>query len=137
MTAGGYDYQGRRVRRQVFAWNTGSAAWSTSPESDMRFVYDGWRVIMELDCLACGAGCATGECGTGVSPVKRKYTWGWDLAGQNGQPNSLESAGGIGGLLAAYDTAGPTTTSDDRTFLYFYDANGNVGQLIEPTGGRG
>jgi hypothetical protein len=56
------------------------------------------------------------------NPVSRKLTWGVDLAGQSGQVNSLESAGDIGGLLAAYDTAG-TTTSDDRTFLFFYDAN--------------
>jgi RHS repeat-associated protein len=96
---------------------------------------------MELDCLACGAGCGTGEYGTGVSPVKRKYTWGLDLAAQNGDPNRdrqgavLDAAGGIGGLLAAYDTAGTTTTTDDRTFLYFYDANGNVGQLVETTSG--
>ena len=137
----GYDYQGRRVRRQVFAWNTGSSSWETTPESDLRFVYDGWRVILELDCLACGAGCGTGECGTGVSPVVRKYTWGLDLAGQNGDPSRdrqgavLDAAGGIGGLLAAYDTAGTTTTSDDRTFLYTYDANGNVGQLTETTSG--
>jgi RHS repeat-associated protein len=124
----GYDYQGRRIRTQVFAWNTGSAAWSTSPESDVRFVYDGWRVIMELD-------------GLNADAVTRKYTWGLDLAGLNGstsrdrQGAALDAAGGIGGLLAAYDTAGTTSTADDRTFLYTYDANGNVGQLIEPTGG--
>ena len=37
--------------------------------------------------------------------------------------------------LAAYDTAGTTTTTDDRTFLFFYDANGNVGQLVGTTSG--
>ncbi len=36
----------------------------------------------------------------GSDNVVRKYTWGLDLAGQHGSVNSLESAGGIGGLLA-------------------------------------
>jgi len=57
------------------------------------------------------------------------------LAGQNGQLNSLESAGGIGGLLAVYDTNGTTSgqnpTEDDKTYVYLYDANGNVGQLVD------
>jgi RHS repeat-associated protein len=71
------------------------------------------------------------ECGTGVPPVDdaviRKYTWGLDLAGLNGQINSLESAGGIGGLLAAYDTRGTPVTYDDLDDVVFaYDANGNV-----------
>ena len=49
----------------------------------------------------------------------RKYTWGRDLSG------TLSGAGGIGGLLAVYD-AGQT---DD--YVYFYDANGNVGQVVD------
>jgi|GEM_PF-6602089 len=56
--------------------------------------------------------------------VLRAYTTGLDLAGQNGQANSLESAGAIGGLLAAYDPAA------NRPLWYFYDANGNVGQVV-------
>ena len=40
----------------------------------------------------------------------------------------------IGGLLACYDTNGTTTgadpTADDEEYIYFYDANGNVGQVI-------
>ena len=67
----------------------------------------------------------------------RKYTWGLDLAGQNGTPNSIDAAGGIGGLLACYDTNGTTggvnPTADDRQYLYLYDAIGNVGQVIDWT----
>jgi len=59
------------------------------------------------------------------------------VAGQNGQLNSLASAGGIGGLLAVYDTNGTTTgqnpAEDDKTYVYLYDANGNVGQLVDWT----
>ncbi len=48
---------------------------------------------------------------------------------QNGQVNSLQGAGGIGGLLALEDfDAG---TSQTGGFLYFYDAGGNVGQLVD------
>jgi RHS repeat-associated protein len=54
---------------------------------------------------------------------------GRDLSG------SLEGAGGIGGLLAIQDANGTTTgenhESDDLRYVYFYDANGNVGQVID------
>jgi RHS repeat-associated protein len=56
--------------------------------------------------------------------VLKKYTWGPDLAGQHGQPGSLESAGGIGGLLATRDEV------LSKSYVHFYDANGNTGQLI-------
>ncbi len=115
----GYDYMGRRVRRQMFDWDPVGEDWD-GPVQDTKYVNDGWRVIEELDGL------------DQVNPdaTTRQYTWGLDLAAQAGSANSLEQAGGIGGLLAANDTAGTTTTTDDRTFLYFYDANGNVGQVV-------
>ena len=75
-------------------------------------VYDGWRVIMEVD--------STG------TQVNRAYTWGLDLSG------TLDGAAGVGGLLALLDLGTPQA-GDERTFLYFYDANGNVGQLVETT----
>jgi RHS repeat-associated protein len=93
-----------------------------------------------------------GGCGTGVSPVNggwlllleldglddnavvRKYTWGLDLAGQSGALNSLESAGGIGGLLALSDPNDPNDPNDlYGDFVCLYDANGNVGQLVDLT----
>jgi len=112
----GYDYLGRRVVKRVYAWN-GSAWVPPVNECAVRkFVYDGWRVIMELD-------------GSNGDAVLRQHTWGLDLSG------SLEGAGGIGGLLGTLDTAGTVTTADDRTFIHFYDANGNVGQVLETTPG--
>jgi RHS repeat-associated protein len=116
-----YDHLGRRVRKQVFTWNGNLGTW-TGPTKDVKYVYDGWRVIMELD-------------GLNSDAVTRKYAWGLDLAGQSGQLNSVEGAGGIGGLLATTDTAGTTATADDRTFIYTHDANGNVSQIIETTAG--
>ncbi len=70
------------------------------------------------------------------APV-RKYTWGLDLAGQMGGagilPANLQAAGGIGGLLATYDANGtPMYMTDDLNYVYLYDANGNVGQVIDP-----
>ena len=109
-----YDHMGKRVLKKVWTYTAGS--WGT-PTAETKYVYDGWRVIMELD-------------GLNNDVVTRKYTWGLDLSG------SSEGAGGIGGLLATEDTASTTTTApDDRTFIYCYEPNGNVGQLVETTTG--
>ncbi len=55
---------------------------------------------------------------------------GWGGAGI--LPAGLESAGGIGGLLAVEDANGtPATTSDDLSYVFCYDANGNVGQVVD------
>ena len=75
--------------------------------SDQRFVYDGWNVVLVLDGLDSNA-------------TTHKYTWGLDLSG------SVHGAGGVGGLLACEDG------SDD--YVYLYDANGNVGQVIDAAG---
>ena len=68
----------------------------------------------------------------------RHYTWGRDLSG------SLQGAGGVGGLLAI--TEGNETPSSERstrnkeqgtngeTRFALYDANGNIGQLIDNGG---
>ncbi len=108
-----YDHMGRRVLKRVWTYTAGS--WG-NPTAETKYVYDGWRVIMELD-------------GLNSDAVTRKFTWGLDLSG------SVEGAGGIGGLLATEDTAGTTVTTDDRTFIYLYELNGNVGQLVETTTG--
>ncbi|MCC6357300.1 MAG: RHS repeat-associated core domain-containing protein, partial [Phycisphaerales bacterium] len=56
----------------------------------------------------------------------KTYTWGKDLGG------GLESAGGIGGLLAVYDDSATSgSTGDDLAYVYMYDANGNVGQICD------
>ena len=115
-----YDVTGRRVRKTVYTYNGTTETWVQT--GDTKVVWAGWLLLLELD-------------GTDSDAVLRKYTWGLDVAGQNGQFNSLESAGGIGGLLAVYDTNGTTTgqnpTEDDKTYVYLYDANGNVGQLVD------
>ncbi|MBU0716812.1 MAG: RHS repeat-associated core domain-containing protein [Planctomycetes bacterium] len=54
--------------------------------------------------------------------VLRKYTWGLDLS------RDREGAGGIGGLLSVEDA---TIQGGPGEYVYFYDANGNVGQLVD------
>jgi hypothetical protein len=89
--------------------------------------------------------------------VVRWLTWGLDLAGQAGDAErsrdregavgglasaggatsggaipGLQGAGGIGGLLGADDANGtPGVTGDDEQYVLFYDAQGNVGQLVK------
>ncbi|MCP4379005.1 MAG: RHS repeat protein, partial [bacterium] len=71
-------------------------------DSGSSFVYDGWNLIKES---------TTTDAGTST-----EYSvWGLDLSG------SLQGAGGIGGLLLR--------NTDSGSFLYLYDANGNVDQL--------
>lgn len=116
-----YDYLGRRVRKQVFDWdptaNGNEGAWETSPTTDLRFIYDGWNLLMELD-------------GLNSNAVLRKYTWGLDLS------STPQGAGGVGGLVSALDTNGtPGTTADDKQYFYYCDAMGNVGQVIDATSG--
>jgi RHS repeat-associated protein len=104
-----YDYMGRRVQKAVYTYNNG---WPENPGDVQRFVYDGWNVVLVLN---------------GSNETVRKYTWGLDLSG------SIHGAGGIGGLLAAVETQGTTSETDDQRYWFFYDANGNVGQVLDAT----
>ncbi|MBA5872897.1 MAG: hypothetical protein GDA68_23375, partial [Nitrospira sp. CR2.1] len=57
--------------------------------------------------------------------------WGLDVSGRP------PGVGGIGGLLAMYDTRGTSATTDDGNYLYFYDGSGNVTQVLQVTHGLG
>ncbi len=131
-----YDYMNRRVRKRVYNWNSsggGSGAWETTPCLDRRFVYDGWLLLLELDGLSTPT----------TNAIVRKYTWGLDLSGLNGNQSAsgLRDAGGISGLLAVEQLALPAqcgqTALSAKSYWYFYDGNGNVGQLIEPADDAG
>ncbi len=77
-------------------------------DSTITFVYDGWNLIRET---------TTTDAGNSTD----YYVWGLDLSG------SLQGAGGIGGLLMRDTGSGSS--------LYLYDANGNVGQLVDAADG--
>lgn len=96
-----YDFIGRRVRKAVSINISG--AWV--PDKDIRFVYDGWNLVKEIIAIE------------GQSSVDKYYVWGLDLG------QSLQSAGGVGSLLAFVDGS--------LTYQHLYDANGNAGQLFD------
>jgi RHS repeat-associated protein len=101
-----YDGQSRRVRKQVSTYASGS--WSLT--TDEKFIYDGWNVVAVLDVSS-------------PSPfaLSRTYTWGSDLSG------SMQGAGGVGGLLSTKDGS--------SVYHYTYDANGNVSEVLNSSGG--
>ena len=119
-----YDYMGRRVRKQVFSWdptlNGGAGDWKSTPDTDQRFVYDEWNVVLVLN-------------GKSSNTIIYKYTWGLDLSGQTGQGSAegIHGAGGIGGLLACQDVTG----AHQGIYWFLYDANGNVGQVVKDATG--
>ena len=99
----------------------GAGGWDTAaPVLRRKFVWAGWLMLMELD--------------ANNSPT-RKYTWGLDLAGQAGggfgdfSGRFLEAAGGIGGLVAMEDL--DPGTPQTGGFVYCYDGNGNVVQVLD------
>jgi len=104
-----YDYLGRRVEKKVSTHN--GTSWSV--DDRRRFVWSDWLPLLELD--ASDPNDVT---------ILRKYTWGLDLSG-----NSIDGAGGIGGLLATEDVA------DTKDYYYLYDASGNVGQVLDASDG--
>lgn len=133
----GYDYLGRRVQKRV--WTYAGGSWATPVVR--RFVYQGWRIMLEL------------EGGMGVPPVNtvlRRYTWGLDLAGQN-QPVAAERRRFLAGLGAhAQQTieGGTVASTVDlhgdliRSTMLLTDESGTVASAVtmyaafgEPVGG--
>ena len=110
-----YDYMGRRVEKKVSTYE--SEQWNLT--ACRRFVYADWLPLLELEVTNLGGLMET-------ITVLRKYTWGLDLSG------TFQDAGGIGGLLATRDVSDPNSP---ESYVYLYDANGNVGQLIDLSDG--
>ncbi len=110
-----YDYRNRRIAKLVYDWDTQTSDWSATATLHTKYVYDGRRLLLELD-------------GLNSDAIVRQYTWDLDLSGSRG------SAGGIGGLLAVHQEeigggagAGGLDAGD---YVYTHDANGNVAQAI-------
>ncbi len=105
---------GRRIKKSVYAYDPGkSPEWQL--DKSILFVYDGWNVIEEITVEDGGVG--------GATQSSRYFVWGLDLSG------SMQGAGGVGGLLAMVDPG------EGKTYHYFYDANGNVGQMVDTADG--
>ncbi|MBU6303731.1 MAG: hypothetical protein KGS60_19460, partial [Verrucomicrobia bacterium] len=100
-----YDHAGRRIRRQT--WVT--LAGKEYPAADDLFVYDGWNQVAVLH--------------ADTKQPRQTYTWGLDAS------QSLQGAGGVGGLLKLTDAA--TGTSHFPA----YDGNGNLTALVNASTG--
>ncbi|WP_309387622.1 RHS repeat-associated core domain-containing protein [Cerasicoccus frondis] len=100
-----YDYMGRRIQKQVREYSGGSLT-----ETKTRFLYDGWNMVMTFEWNS----------GNDTYNPYDSFYWGLDLS------NTLQGAGGVGGLLMA--------NLNGNDYYYTYDANGNVGQLLNTTG---
>lgn len=103
-----YDAQSRRVRKQVFIYDV-LGSWNLM--TDEKFIYDDWNLIAVLNVISGNA-------------LLRTHTWGLDLS------DSLQDAGGIGGLLSVKETDGTFAGVKHFTF----DANGNVSEVLNTSG---
>jgi RHS repeat-associated protein len=101
-----YDGRGRLRKRADYTWYTGGGG-SWYPAGEVRYVYDGMRVIQERN--------------SGNTPTVA-YTRGNDLSG------SREGAGGIGGMLARSVYSGGAWGSHNS---YHADGNGNITALVD------
>jgi RHS repeat-associated protein len=95
-----YDPMGRRIRKQVWNNTTGTGTAAT----DLKFIYEAWNLIGEVDALNSGANVRT-------------YLWGMDMSG------SRQGAGGVGGLLSEKNASGVAQFG-------IFDGNGNVGGFV-------
>ncbi|MEM8895540.1 MAG: RHS repeat-associated core domain-containing protein, partial [Bacteroidota bacterium] len=101
-----YDYQGRRIQKTVSTFN--GSTWDL--HTDQGFIYDGWNLIATVD-------------KANEDTLIKSYTWGLDLSA------TIHGAGGVGGLLSSRDLI-----AGSGSHFFFYDANGNVSDLIDNTG---
>lgn len=99
-----YDALGHRISKETT---------SLAPQGaeEILFVYDDWNVIQEYKMAA------------GAPSLEAYLVWGNDLS------NSLQGAGGVGGLLARVSSAG--------AIYYHYDANGNPARLTNSANNGG
>jgi RHS repeat-associated protein len=96
-----YDYIGRRVRKSVDL--------VSGDDYVVSWVYSGWNKIEERKTV-------------GSTTTMKNFVWGLDLS------QSMEGAGGIGGLIAVVDQSGSAS-------LFSYDGNGNVSELMDGSSG--
>ncbi len=99
-------YDGQSRRVRKQVYTYTGSAWSLT--ADEKFIYDGWNLVAVLNAASSNA-------------LLRTYTWGTDLSG------SMQGAGGVGGLLSAKDGS--------AVYHYTYDANGNVSEVLDNSGG--
>ena len=93
-------------KRSQKVWN--NTAGTGTPATYLKYLYDGWNLIAELD---------------GNNSLVRSYTWGLDLSG------TAQEAGGVGGLLMVNAGSG-------GVHFPAHDLNGNVMGLVNAADGN-
>jgi RHS repeat-associated protein len=111
-----YDAFGRKRVLQQHQW-TGSA-WLLTNE--VRYVYDGMLVVQERHFQP--------QVSTNLPVNTISYTRGNDLS------DSLQGAGGIGGLLARTDSSSIQNPASSPHAYYHADGNGNITALVNTNG---
>jgi RHS repeat-associated protein len=101
-----YDYLGRRVEKKVTQIST------VTVTGEERFLYDVWNLI------------ATYQLQTSNLTLQTSYTWGLDLS------QTLQGAGGVGGLLGVEEISG----AHQGLYAFAFDVNGNVSEVYDDTG---
>ena len=99
-----YDHRSRRIAKKVIDLGNNNAVLS-----DLRFAYDGWNLVAEFSRLE-----------TENLTLKTSFTWGPDLS------NTLQGAGGVGGLLAV--------RVGEADYYPCFDGNGNIIAWSDATG---
>jgi len=116
-----YDYKGRRVAKDVYAW-TGSA-YESDPLETTLYYYDGWNLVYEATYT--GVTFAAGVPTAATFESEIAYHWGLDWS------TSLQGAGGVGGLVSI--TFRDASGSPETRYPGF-DGNGNLVLLADESG---
>ena len=116
-----YDFMGRRIAKDVYAW-TGSA-YEAQPSQSTLYYYDGWNLIYEATYNGITYSGGSAVSATFVEEIS--YQWGLDWS------TSLQGAGGVGGLVAiTFRDSGGTA----ETRYPGFDGNGNLVVLLDENG---
>jgi len=116
-----YDYLGRRIAKDVYAW--AGSAYGSDPSETTLYYYDGWNLIYESTYTGVTFNSGVPTAATFESEIA--YHWGLDWS------TSLQGAGGVGGLVAiTFREAGAAA----ETRYPGFDGNGNLVLLADESG---
>lgn len=117
-----YDSQSRRVRKVVKSFSSSEETFIVT--SDIRFVYDAWNLLAEID--------MSPSLPISQSPrLLRTYAWGYDLSA------SEQGAGGVGGLVLVRQPSQTTANNSNQSqtgsgaLAPLYDGNGNIHAYLD------
>ena len=112
-----YDYQGRRIEKKVWNNTTGTG----TPATYLKYIYDGWNLIAELN-------------GNSSDAVVRTYSWGPEAQGVPGTLRMISDSNGV--YFPAYDPNGNVmglVKASDGTVCAQYEYL-PYGELVTATG---